>query len=118
MDSGARRELPALGLAEAGLAALGDDLAHDRALERSVGRLAAGRFPVALFRGDLDDLAAGNRLLGLGEYPGRGVHPAGTLGLGLAPFGAAGGLLGLGAQVALAALFLLKDGQANEKGIR
>lgn len=41
-------ELAPLGPAEAGLGALGADFADDRAIDRGVGRLAAGRLPVAL----------------------------------------------------------------------
>ena len=88
-------ELAPLGLGEAGLFALGGDLTDNGTVDRGMGRLAAGRLPVALGLGRLDHFLGRHRLARLFEHLGRGVQAAGAFGfVGLGLLGS--GLLGLG----------------------
>src|SRR5262249_31036915 len=94
---GAEPELAALGLAAAGLALLGLQVARCCGIQSGRSRLAAGTGPVSLVGHGGDHLLAVHGLAGFAEHARGGVQGAGLLGLGLLGFGLLGfGLLGFG----------------------
>src|SRR5262249_42197297 len=98
----AEPKLAAFGLAEAGLALLGLQLAQYCGIQRGRWRLAARRSPVALGGHGGDHLLAVHGLARFAERARGGVQGAGLLGLGLLGFG----LLGLGRFLGLGRLGL------------
>src|SRR5262245_48921452 len=88
-----QHELAALALLKPGILSLGADLPKDRAVERGVGRLAAGAGPVALRRHGFDQLLAVHGLAVLAQDLRSGIDGAELrlgLGLGLARLGRRG----------------------------
>ena len=67
-------ELPSLGLHKPRGVALRGDLSNDRAIDRGVRRLAAGRLPVALGLGRLDHLLGGHRFARFLQDLGGGIQ--------------------------------------------